>query len=183
MNAPMQATSPPKPGLRGRRLRPWHEEMIDYMLANPRATQGEIAKYYGKTESWVSLVINSDMFKSAYKQRRAEVRERVDEEISDRLGSIAVKSLKVLEEKLDNTAKLSVKDTAQIADTTLTRLGYGVAKEQVPVNGQPVTVNVNVERSVIHEARNKLRSDQAQRLAEPVKVIEHDRDTTTDEPS
>lgn len=53
--------------------KPWHEAVIDMMIADPTLTQKDIAARLNKTEGWLSIVRNSDGFKKLYAERKAEI--------------------------------------------------------------------------------------------------------------
>jgi len=85
-----------------------HEDMIDFILANPRISQGQLAIRYGYTQGWVSNIMASDAWKSAYEARRAQMadpiladvmRERFD--VQEKFKGMTLRSLERLQEKLD----------------------------------------------------------------------------------
>jgi len=82
-----------------------HDAMIDMMIADPRVTQSQLAAYFGRTPSWISIVVNSDVFKARLAARKAEL---VDPEISltmrERIEALTTQSLKILQEKLAKPA-------------------------------------------------------------------------------
>lgn len=84
------------------KVRYTHADMIDFIIANPGVSQGQLALRYGYTQSWVSLVMSSDAWKSAMAARREEV---VDPAllatINERFTAMTQRSLERLMEKLD----------------------------------------------------------------------------------
>lgn len=56
-----------------KKLNSKHLKMIEYAVANPLCTQGDIAAYVGTTQSWVSQVYNSPVFQEALKARLKEI--------------------------------------------------------------------------------------------------------------
>lgn len=78
-----------------------HEAMIDLIISNPWIKQGDLARHFGYSESWISIVMNTDMFKAKLAERRGEL---VDPEIratmEERFRAVVTKSLQVLQEKL-----------------------------------------------------------------------------------
>jgi hypothetical protein len=102
----MQDTDTPTMGNLDR-VRYSHEDMIDYLIANPRARQADLALRYGYTEGWISNIMASDAWKSAYETRRAAladpiladiVRERFD--VQDKMRGMTLQSLERLQQKL-----------------------------------------------------------------------------------
>lgn len=79
-----------------------HQDMIDYIIANPKVTQGELAARYGYTQGWVSNVMASDAWKSAMAARRAEMVDPVlTATITERFEGITRLSLQRLQQKLE----------------------------------------------------------------------------------
>ena len=79
-----------------------HTDMIDFIISNPGVSQGTIAIRYGYTQSWVSLVMSSDAFKSAMAARREElVDPTLLATLNDRFAAMTQRSLERLMEKLD----------------------------------------------------------------------------------
>lgn len=99
-----------------------HDAMIDDIVENPAIKQGEIAKKYGYSDTWVSIVVNSDAFKAKLAERKAElVDPKIRASIEDRLGGIAAKALDKIIERLDNAASM-IKTPELIA---IAKLGVG----------------------------------------------------------
>ncbi len=143
------------------KIRYSHEDMIDFIIANPGTSQGSIAKRYGYTQSWVSLVMSSDAWKSAMAKRRGElVDPTLALTINERFGAMTELSLRRLTEKLE---------APQVADQTVLRavelgaraLGVGgnAAPAQPPVGPDHlsqlaqrlVALQANVRKGVIYE--------------------------------
>jgi hypothetical protein len=82
-----------------------HDAMIDEIVQNPAIKQGEIAKLFGYSETWVSIIVNSDAFKERLAERKAElVDPKIRASLEDRLGGVASRALDKLIERLDNSA-------------------------------------------------------------------------------
>jgi hypothetical protein len=50
-----------------------HDQIIDLIMANPGIRQRELAKLVQRTESWLSIIINSDAFKDRLAERKADL--------------------------------------------------------------------------------------------------------------
>lgn len=84
------------------KVRYTHSDMIDFILANPGCRQNDIAARYGYTASWVSQVMSSDAFQSAFAKRRAEVVDpALTLTIDERFRALTLQSLQKLHEHLD----------------------------------------------------------------------------------
>lgn len=107
----MEAGQPPKQAIA--KIRYSHEDMIDFIIANPNTSQGALAARYGYTQSWVSLVMSSDAWKSAMAKRREElVDPTLTLTLNERFGALTELSLRRLTEKLE---------APQVADQTVLR--------------------------------------------------------------
>jgi hypothetical protein len=98
--------------------------MIDMVLAQPWITQREIAKHFGMTESWVSVIFNSEAFREHLAQRKDEILDPVlKSTIEDRLRSTVDLSLEILQEKLreQRNGNLAVR----VLEHGSRALGYG----------------------------------------------------------
>jgi len=148
----------------------WYETIIDLLIANPELRLGEIARRVGRTQAWISLVINSDGFKQRYALRRGEHSEKISRHVEDRLHAAASLSL----DKLVNALETKDINPAQLTNTTdmlLSRLGYS-GKAQPPTAiaaaASPILVQVfaPVSGAVLAEAQQNIRSTEALQLAE-----------------
>lgn len=79
-----------------------HKDMIDFILANPRVTQNDLAARYGYSVGWVSNVMASDAWQSALAARRAEICDPVlVASVEERFKGITLLSLERLKQKLE----------------------------------------------------------------------------------
>ena len=79
-----------------------HADMIDFIIANPRITQNDLAARYGYSVGWVSNVMASDAWQSALAARRAEICDPVlVASVEERFKGITLLSLERLKQKLE----------------------------------------------------------------------------------
>ncbi len=79
-----------------------HVDMIDFLIANPRATQNQLAARYGYSVGWVSNVMASDAWKSLMASRRSELVDPVlQATITERFEGLTRLSLDRLQQKLE----------------------------------------------------------------------------------
>lgn len=79
-----------------------HADMIDFIIANPRVTQNDLAARYGYSVGWVSNVMASDAWQSALAARRAEICDPVlVASVEERFKGITLLSLERLKQKLE----------------------------------------------------------------------------------
>lgn len=143
-----------------KRMRYWHEYVIDLMLTNPQLTQGQIAAMLNRSEAWLSRIVNSDMFRAQYEARRFALNAEVDVSITEKLQSLADIALDQMTERVvqqGNSLPMGVlQETCALA---LKSLGYGAAPRGSQ-GGQGPQVNVHVHQATpdsLAEARARLR--------------------------
>lgn len=146
----------------------WYDAIIDWMLTHPGAPLRECAAHFGKTQSYLSVIINSDMFKARLAARRAQFNEELGHSVQRRMLGALDLALEVVTEQLETKrTQIPFKDTSAFVNSTLERLGYGAKP-----NGAQVTVNVGqqtpvqISASDLQEARELLRRSEAAKLIE-----------------
>jgi hypothetical protein len=106
-----------------------HDAMIDLLIANPAMSQGELAAAFGYTQSWVSLVMSSDAFRSRMEMRKEElVDPTIRITIEERFRALASKSLEVLQRKLESP---NVSDNLAIQAAGLAAKSLGLGQPKV----------------------------------------------------
>jgi hypothetical protein len=146
----------------------YYDAIIDWMIANPSGRLSECAAHIGRTQATLSVIINSDMFKAALAERRAQFVQRHDLSLIEKTTKVANASLDALLEVLDKKRdKIPIGTLVEIQDSALSRLGYGAAPAspsvQVNVNNTQnnATVVAPVSLSDLEEARMALRQVQS----------------------
>lgn len=147
---------------------PWYyEAIIDMMISNPDMQLQEIAEKIGRSRAYLSSIVNSDMFKAAYRKRREEFGEKHDAAISMRLAKVAIGSLDAILDKLEKKKDtIPISALTSMAGSALKNLGYGV--ESPPAasvnlnvnNGTQVVLPATVTAKDIEEARMAVRQHQ-----------------------
>ena len=154
-------------------MRWWHDAIIDDMLAFPLDTLAQRSLRLNYTVAYLSVIMNTDLFKAAYQQRKASYQANMDQALVMKTTQVAAKGLDLLLEAMETKrAQIPFGVLSDTVDKTLNRLGYGVK----PV-GNPVNVNVNAPGGVVGvtvsaeqlaEARQALRAaEQHNALAAP----------------
>ena len=76
------------------KVRYTHDAIIDMIIANPAVSQGDLSREFGFTESWMSIIINSDSFQERLANRKGElVDPKIKASIEARLDAIARRAL------------------------------------------------------------------------------------------
>jgi len=111
-----------------------HADMIDFIIANPRVTQNDLAARYGYSVGWVSNVMASDAWQSALAARRAEICDPVlVASVEERFKGITLLSLERLKQKLE-APQVSDNVVLRAVELGAKALGVGgnAAPAQVP---------------------------------------------------
>jgi hypothetical protein len=112
-----------------------HDAMIDLIIANPMMSQGERAKHFGYTQSWVSIIESSDAFRARLEARKEElVDPTIRATIEERFRALATKSLEVLQKKLESP---NVSDNLAIQAASLAAKSLGLGQGEKPAAPQP----------------------------------------------
>lgn len=111
-----------------------YEDCVDRMIADPTLTQNELAAIYDRRPSWMSVVINSDAFQARLAARRKElVDPGLQVTVDDRFRALTIRSLEVLQHKLEKAPELVPDQLAlQAAALGAKSLGIGVAAPPAP---------------------------------------------------
>ena len=66
-----------------------HEAFADYMLVNPGCTLREMGAVFGYSIAWICTVINQDMFKAYFAERRGGINASIAEYLPTKLAAAA----------------------------------------------------------------------------------------------
>lgn len=155
------------------RWRPWYVAIADWQLRHPGGLMQDCAAFLGKSPTTLSIIVNSDMYKDYFAQRRAEFTKEHDFNLTHKLTQVAEKSLDILLEKIDTQKdKIPIKNITELATSALDRLGFApkppAAQVNVNVDARSQSVVMApISPEALEEARDALRSVENQ------KIIEH----------
>ena len=126
------------------KMRYSHDAMIDHLVADPSISQNELAAIFGYSASWISIIVNTDMFQAKLAARRDEmVNPLVAATLKNRFEAVAQRSLEVLQEKLAQPAD-KVPDLLAIRAAEMGAKALGMGNPQL-APGTKVDVNVRLE--------------------------------------
>lgn len=143
-----------------KKLTPRHEQIIQFLIANPEMRKQDVARAFGVTPAWLSQLMSSHAFQHQLRQRQDEVFEScVLHDLSERMTAVAHLALDKMEQRLETADDF---ETAyKSAELTLKNLGYGAARA---AGGVPPGVAVQqnnfytADPAQIAAAREKLQS-------------------------
>lgn len=142
-------------------LKPKHDAIMDWLIANPQAKLGECAAAFGVTQAWLSCIINSDIFQARYQKILGEYRDERILPLRDKLIGIAHQAVDQLAAHMA-TEKVGPDFALKVSDTILNRLGYGTkAAAGVTINNVAVVAPQGISREEIEAARERYRMAQA----------------------
>ena len=125
-------------------MRPKHHAIIDRLIIDPTIKMSHLAAEIGVTPAWLSVVMNSDVFREEYIQRRMEHNSGLSSVIVQRQLEIALKALNKLDLVLDSD---DVEDRLVLdaAEKTTRMLGFSPSAGNAP----------NLHRNVETEERTR----------------------------
>lgn len=149
-------------------VRPWHEELLEFLLANPRASLQEISFHFSATPSWISIVKNSDAFKEMWAKRRQEHFDRVSISVTDRVTALADVTIDALTVKMEQNIlsdTATIEQLKEVGDMALKALGFG-AKQSISIRADQnnTTQNVFVDKATLERAREARRLVQSNEI-------------------
>jgi hypothetical protein len=147
-----------------KRYRYWYDNIIDILLAEPHLSQKEIALKLGRHAATIGMIMNSDLFRARYEQRRSAKSLALQETLNGKLTATATLALEITEEVLRKKRdQVPLGELVDVADKALARLGYGPkvqsSSAQVVVNNATVVAPVSADE--LRSARAKLIDMQA----------------------
>ena len=154
-----------------RRMRWWYEQLADYMMAHPQARQNDIATYFGRSASTISVIINSDAFQNYLRSRRANHTAALDQSVRTKMLDVADKGFDLIldrfEKKKDSIPlDMLVKTTEMVLKASQPQSGPSTV---VHVGTPQPNVTVAVGLDDLMAAREALRNAQRMTpLPEPV---------------
>lgn len=176
-----QALSTPEP-FRGSnptsrvKWRWWYSAIADWMLQHPGKTQIECAKALGKNPTTISLIVNSDIFKTYFRERQNTWTREHDFALRQKMTGVVSKGLDNILEQLETKRdKMSTDTLVELTTGVLDRLGYSPKSGPVVHIDQSTNATQNnvvlpgsVTTADLEEARNALRA--AQSIRAPVQI-------------
>lgn len=93
-----------------------HDAMIDTIIACPEVSGKELAAIFGYSQTWISIIINSDAFKERLTERKANIVDpRLAASVDERINGAAIKALDKIIDRLDNNLPFTNGDLVSVA--------------------------------------------------------------------
>lgn len=142
----------------------WYSAIADAMIRNPDLRMQDIAALLGKHPNTVSMIVNTDMFREYFAQRKEAWRQDHDHALRAKLTDVATESLDIVLEQLKaKRTQIPLNVALKVTESALDRLGYApssgpevVVNNTVDARQQSVSVQ-GLSASELEEARQALR--------------------------
>ena len=123
------------------------------MVVNPDGKLKQCARDFDVSQPWLSVIINSDIFKARLAERREAHFANISRTVSEKVSGVANLALNELEKRLDESADFLPYDTVlETAEMALKASGYG-AKSGGGTQVHLQVINGGVNRETLEESR------------------------------
>lgn len=120
-----------------------HDAVIDAIIANPTISNGDLAAMFGYSSSWMSIMVNSDVFQARLAARRDQVVDPIlTASIEERFNTVARLSLQKIADKLASATPASEDFLIKSAKLAGDALGYGARPQASSQTNVAVVVQV-----------------------------------------
>ena len=134
-----------------------HDAIIDWLLGNPGVkTMEPLCAHINVSRSWLSIVMNSDAFKTEYDRRRKEYNQDLAGKVQRKLYDVTLDALDRVAEALDDE-EVDPRFALDAVDKATNRLGFGPSKGNAPI--VEITQNTVhlVDKSLLQSARDSMK--------------------------
>jgi hypothetical protein len=129
-----------------------HNAIMDYMLANPGVSLGEVAAHFKYSQPWLSCIIHSDAFQSLMREKQGVIFHTTVLPIREKLHAVGHQVLDRLAERIPLENDVAV--LARTSEGVLDRLGFGSKTGgNTYILNQTNNTQVNTLRSELDNAR------------------------------
>lgn len=114
------------------RVKPIHDAIIDYIMAEPMVSQNDLAKHFGYTTGWMSQLMNSDAFLARLAKRKGDLIDPVIvASVEEKMRKAVSKSLDVVNDALERTNNPTM--ALEVLKLHAKAAGYGARAQNVAV--------------------------------------------------
>jgi hypothetical protein len=118
-----------------------HEQIANWLVANPDKTLTDCAAYFGYTPAWICTIVHSDLFQALYKRKCEELGQLAVHTVAARLTGLSVLSLEAAARRIES-GQASERFISETMRSTLTGMGYGAP---IPAASQHLHLHVSAE--------------------------------------
>lgn len=143
-------------------LKPRHVAIADWLIAHPDGTLGQCARELGYTQTWISIIVNSDAFKQFLARRQESYFDERIVPLRDKVVGVAHRAVERLAEHVEVSGDPNF--LLATADKTLHRLGYAPTASQPPAPQGQVNIQNNyyTDKETLARARERMLNGTAQ---------------------
>lgn len=140
-------------------MRPRHEAIIDWLIANPGAPNlNPLCGLMNISRSWLSIVMTSDVFKEAYTLRRQAHSNELSKQLIEKQLKVTLKALGKVDKFLDDDDEVDLRSALDVADKTAKTLGFHPSPGMGPLVEETRERTLRtVDAGVLHEARETIK--------------------------
>ncbi|MCZ6775244.1 MAG: hypothetical protein O7D34_02165 [Ignavibacteria bacterium] len=140
-------------------LRPRHDAIIDWLLINPGAPNlNPLCALMNISRTWLSIVMQSDVFKEEYTRRRQEHNGELTKQLVEKQLKVTLKALDKVDFFLNDDDEVDLQGALEVADKTAKHLGFHPRPGFGPVIEETQErVFRSVDAGTLHEARETIR--------------------------
>lgn len=132
-----------------------HQAIADWLLANPERNLGECAQEMNISQSWLSIVIHSSVFKEYFSKRRTVHEETLRDRIVGAQLEVTLKALEKLSKSMD-AEEIDGRFVLDVAEKTAARLGFEPRTKTRMIEEREQTFLRPVGVGTLHEAQEKI---------------------------
>lgn len=151
-----------------RGMSPTHQLMAEWIIQNPGGTLKQMGDFFGYSISWLSQVVNSDMFKAHLATRMKDIQSVVTQDVPAKMQALALVACDRMMEVLEKS-----EDKEQLTDafdTVMHRFGYA-PNAKTPLMPQGPNFQQNnvffLNQEQFQSVQGKLIESHANRLPAP----------------
>lgn len=135
-----------------------HKEIVDWLLTHPNVKNlQELANYMNISRSWLSVVMQSDVFKEYMAKRRAAHETELREKLVMRQLDVALKALDKLDDILGDD-EVDDRLVFDVANKTAQNLGFGPSRGRPSViEERTQEITRTVDAGTLAQARETIR--------------------------
>jgi hypothetical protein len=134
-----------------------HDAIIDFLIGNPDVKDmGVLCRQLNVSRSWISIVMNSDAFRTEYERRRCEYNGDLAKRVQRKLYDVTVEALDKIAVALEDE-DLDPRFALDTMDKATNRLGFGPAKGNAPIVEITQNTVQLVDKSLLQSARDSMK--------------------------